>query len=60
MTADFYPLLKNYSLHYLAPGARSLGFVDGKHQQRGGGVLSASTTCIVLDEARLEGEHVKD
>ncbi len=26
MEADFYELLANYSLHYFAPGARSLGF----------------------------------
>jgi len=25
MRSDFYDLLKNYTLHYFAPGARSLG-----------------------------------
>ena len=31
---DFYVLLKNYTLHYFAPGARSLGQVNSTERLR--------------------------
>ena len=55
MRADFYGLLKKYALHYLAPGARSLG--EGGtpgNPQKGGGVLYWNETLSLLWNPNLE------
>ena len=55
LRADFYELLKNYTLHYLAPGARSLGKGGTvSHPASGGGVLYWNESLSLLWNANLE------
>lgn len=55
LRADFYDLLKNYTLHYLAPGARSLGKGGTVSQPAtGGGVLYWNASLSLLWNANLE------
>ena len=48
MEADFYPLLRNYTLHYLAPGARSLGFGGTPQAPNIGGNVSYWNSSLSL------------
>lgn len=52
----YYPLLKGYSKHYLAPGARSFGFggVDPSKPHIGGGVLYWNDSLSLLWNPNLE------
>jgi hypothetical protein len=55
MRADFYELLKNYTLHYLAPGARSFGKGGNvSHPAVGGGVLYWNASLSLLWNPNLE------
>eukprot|EP00040_Diaphanoeca_grandis_P030357 m.179339 g.179339 ORF g.179339 m.179339 type:complete len:802 (-) comp31971_c0_seq3:129-2534(-) len=55
LAKDYYPLLKNYTLHYLAPGARSFGYQPGsKDSKIGGNVLYWNDTLSLLWNANLE------
>ena len=49
MTADFYPLLRDYALHYLAPGAKSFG-----QPPIGGNVTYWNDTLSLLWNPNLE------
>jgi hypothetical protein len=55
LQADFYGLLRNYSLHFLAHGARSLGQGGTPGQPAyGGGVLFWNESLSLLWNANLE------
>lgn len=53
MAGKYYDLLKNYALHYLAPNARSVGFMS-HGQLHGGNVLYWNSTLSLLWNPNLE------
>jgi hypothetical protein len=55
MRSEFYALLRNYTLHYLAPGARSLGKGGTpSHPKAGGHVLYWNSSLSLLWNPNLE------
>jgi hypothetical protein len=56
MRADFYDLLKNYTLHYFAPGARSYGKPPGTpaKPKAGGGVMYWNESLSLVWNPNLE------
>ena len=56
LRADFYGLLKNYTLHYFSHGARSLGGGGGspQHPGKGGGVLYWNDSLSLVWNPNLE------